>query len=108
MKKRLIPAFLLLLVFMACEKDTPETPVGLTSKITINNESATDIGYYSARITGTLGDTYGHTVKEYGHCWDTIQNPEITANMVSFGSTNTEKSFTSELDDLKPGKKYYA
>jgi hypothetical protein len=107
MKNNIILMLLIIPFLITCEKDTPETLVGLSSKIEITTGSATDVSYFSAIVTGNLGKTYGHTVKDYGHCWDTLQNPEIIAGSVSLGSINTEKSFISELDNLKPGRKYY-
>jgi hypothetical protein len=107
MKKTLLSGLAVISLVITCEKEKPESPVGLSSRIEITSGDATDISYYNAKISGKLGNTYGHTVKEYGHCWDTLQNPEISDNFVSLGSANAEKSYTSELAELKPGRKYY-
>jgi uncharacterized protein (TIGR02145 family) len=96
-----------ILILTACEKEKPE-PLDISTEIIITTQEATGVEYRSANISGILGDTYGRTVQDYGHCWDTLQNADINSNKTSFGSVNTAKTFTSNLKNLVPGKKYYA
>jgi uncharacterized protein (TIGR02145 family) len=92
-------------LLLTCEKEKP-TPAAISNKITITTATATGIEYRSASIKGTLGDTYGRTVQDYGHCWDTAANPELTKNKTSFGNQKGAKTFTSQLQNLVPGKTY--
>jgi uncharacterized protein (TIGR02145 family) len=92
-------------LLLTCEKEKP-APENISNKITIATATATGIEYRSASINGTLGDTYGRTVQDYGHCWDTTVNPELTKNKTSFGNQKGTKTFTSQLQNLLPGKTY--
>jgi uncharacterized protein (TIGR02145 family) len=93
------------LLLLTCEKEKPEPPAG--NEITITTGSAADVEYRSASINGSLSDTYGRTVQDYGHCWDTLQNPDISKSTFSHGSIKGSKQFISQLQDLAPGKKYH-
>jgi hypothetical protein len=106
MKNLISPLLVLLtLLFLTCEKD--ESDPDISSKITITTAEATDIDYRNATVSGTLGDTYDHVVQDYGHCWDTLQDPDITKSKTAFGSTKGGKTFTSQLSDLAPDKQYF-
>jgi hypothetical protein len=94
------------LLLLSCEKEKPE-PTDISTKITINTAAATNIEYRRASINGTLGVTYERTVQDYGHCWDTLTNPELTKNKTSFGSQMGTKTYMSQLSNLAPGKLYY-
>ena len=105
--------FRLLLMFLflfpiACEKEKPEV-ANLSTKIELGNNIVESIAYRNALITGEIGATYRQTVKNYGHCWDTIKEPTISKNRTSFGtySGSVIKSFTSSLEGLVPKKEYF-
>jgi hypothetical protein len=105
--KILLILFFLSFLILTCEKEKPE-PLDISSEITITTAEATDIEYRSANISGTLSDNYGHTIQDYGHCWDTLQNPGISKSILSYGNIKESKQFTSQLQDLISSKKYYA
>lgn len=96
----------LITCLLACEKEKPEQP-DFSSKITITAGEVSQIEYRSATISGTLGDTYGQEVSDYGHCWDTLSAPTLAGNFSSFGLIADSVNFSSLLENLKPGKKYY-
>lgn len=93
--------------FVACEYEdvAPKNING--NKITITTSAATNITQSTAQVGGTLGDTYGRVVQDYGHCWDTISQPVLTAYISSNGSSDIGMSFSSNLENLLPGNKYY-
>ncbi len=92
-------------IIITCKKESE--PPDLSTKITITTESADSISYRSANINGTLGESYRKTIQDYGHCWDTIHTPDTADNKSSFGSSSGNKTFTSTLQNLVPGKLYY-
>jgi len=106
-KKLTILIFIAACIFIviSCKKEVE--PPDFTTKITITTKSADSIGYSNAYISGTLGESYGKTVQDYGHCWDTVQMPDTTGNKTSFGSSTGNKTFTSTLQNLVQGKQYY-
>ncbi len=69
----LLVAFLFL---ASCEKEKPEPP-DFSSKIEITNGAPTNITSQSAILHGSIGDTHGQSVQNYGHCWDTLPNPDL-------------------------------
>jgi uncharacterized protein (TIGR02145 family) len=106
--KPLLHLTLFVLLVITCEKEKPEPPQGFINKISIATSDAEQISYRSANIGGTLGDTHGQTIQDYGHCWDTLQNPDISKSKRSNDPFNGSiKTFTSQLSDLIPSKQYF-
>jgi uncharacterized protein (TIGR02145 family) len=108
MKDRFLPfAVLILLLFLTCEKERPEI-TDFSDKITISTSEVDSVEYRRAIIRGSLGETFNRDVQDYGHCWDTIPEPEITKHYTSNGSPKDSVIFTSILEDLLPDRQYYA
>lgn len=103
---RLLSAIILIFSLPACKKDNPEVP-DLSNRITIGISEPTYIGYSTVQISGILGKTYGETVQDHGHVWDTLSGPEIEDNHISYGSRNAATTYTSDLNGLTPGKTWY-
>jgi uncharacterized protein (TIGR02145 family) len=106
MKYNFALVILVYCLLTSCEKEKPK-PSDVSTQITIATGTPVDIKYRSAKVCGTLGETFNLTVQDYGHCWDTVQNPDITKNKTYFGSQKGAKSFTSQLQNLIIGKRYF-
>ena len=103
------PALLILLLalFPACENDDHSEPLGGRKIITITTHDIGMITQNTATAGGEIGDTYGTTIQDYGHCWDTAPQPDRTDPHTSFGSITNGTGFFSILTDLTPATKYY-
>jgi len=100
-----IIVFFSIILFNTCKKEVE--PPDFTTKITITTKSADSIGYSNANISGTLSESYGKMVQDYGHCWDIIQMPDTNDNKTSFGSSTGNKTYSSTLQYLLQGKQYF-
>jgi uncharacterized protein (TIGR02145 family) len=98
--------FLTFFLFHSCEEEPPDPP-DFSSKITVTTNTVSIITYNSATVSGTLSETYGQQVSDYGHCWDTLASPTIQDSKTALGSIKSGKTFNSELEDLELDKKYY-
>lgn len=96
---------LLCISLVTCKKDKLEPP-DYGSLITITTRAVINIEYRGAEVSGTL-DTYSQEVSDYGHCWSTEQKPDLTDNNTKFGKVTGNKLFTSKMENLEPGTKYY-
>jgi uncharacterized protein (TIGR02145 family) len=62
----------------------------------------------SATITGIIQDVGVHEISLYGHCWDTIEDPEIDLDTkTDLGIRKDIGSFSSDLNNLLSGTNYY-
>lgn len=104
--KKLILFILTGIILFQCEKENNDTDIE-PNKIQINTGTANDINYNTANIPGSLGDTYGQTVDDYGHCWNISSQPEAGNLKCSHGKISKKTSFLSKLEYLEPGKKYF-
>ncbi|MBN1187363.1 MAG: hypothetical protein JXB49_34120 [Bacteroidales bacterium] len=93
--------------FVSCEYEdvAPKNING--NKITITTSATTNITQSTAQVGGTLGDTYGRSVQDYGHCWDTLPGADLSDNHISLGSANEALEFSSALDSLTINSTYY-
>ncbi|MBI5219855.1 MAG: hypothetical protein HY958_13090, partial [Bacteroidia bacterium] len=90
MRKFFIPLLGLgLIYFSSCQKD-------MYRIIQVNTNTATAISDSIATATGRVIDVGENGVKQYGHCWDTIQKPTISSNKNNCLSALI-KYFTIEL-----------
>ena len=107
---------LTIIIIVSCKKDLPESPAGLTNKITLKTDSI-NISYRSADVytsveTGCASSLpTGINITQHGHCWDTISNPQITDGAGGWasqlGKLTQPGTFTSHITELLPNKKYY-
>ncbi len=109
-KKRNKYYFLLALSFLvtACEFENVKPTAGNGNKITISTSGATDITQYTAQVAGTLGEIFGRVVQDYGHCWGTSSEPDLSGDYTSFGSVDESLIFNSTLNNLTINTIYYA
>jgi len=96
---------LIALVIISCKKEVE--PPDYNSRILITTEEATNIEYQSATVKGSINNEYGYQITEYGHCWDTETNPDISKARISFSTISSSKTFTSELQNLTSDEEYY-
>jgi hypothetical protein len=61
----------------------------------------------TVEITGLILSA-GDGIKKYGHCYAKTPNPTISDSKTEFTVTIGIGEFTSYLQDLEPGTKYYA
>ena len=96
---------LLLLISVSC-KDKPETPVE-TNKIEIGLTLINSFAQREAQVTTNITSLGGNQVLQHGHCWSLNQNPTVSDFISSRGILSQASSFTSTLNELLPGQKYY-
>lgn len=94
----LIISVLCMIIFTTCGKIEREPKVE-TGQIT-------DIASESARAAGNLIDI-GDGISSHFHCWSITSNPDFSDSRTSLGRKTNTGSFTSNLQSLQPGTKYY-
>ena len=94
----LLISVLCIFIIATCTKieRVPKVTTGAVSEIT----------NYSAKVIGNIIDT-GDGIIQHGHCWSTSPNTDISGSNTSLGQRTYTGSFTSNLQDLQPGTKYY-
>jgi uncharacterized protein (TIGR02145 family) len=83
-------------------------PIKFTTKdgnATLITEVASNIKATSATSGGTISDDGGSAIKVRGICWSLSENPTINDNKITSGSGTG--SFSANMTNLLPGKKYY-
>ena len=75
------------------------------TKPTVTTNSVSDITFESATCGGNVTDDGGANVTARGVCWSTSQNPTISDNKTTDGSSTG--IFTSQLSNLSENTKYY-
>ena len=75
----------------------------------VNTGNIHDISYNSAMASGVLtGLGNLPSVSSYGHVWSTSENPTIElGTRVDLGVSSETKTFTSPLEGLSAGEKYF-
>jgi len=104
--KKLVLFFVLISVFvLSCKKDDPSPE---DSGYNILTGTVTGITNKSATITGELKILNGNNIVTYGHVWSDSHNPTVDfKTKTTFGTANSDISFTSELTMLMQGKEYF-
>ncbi len=100
MKRNKLYLYFLLLFFMfliTCKKENIKVETGEVSGILAT----------TAKITGYIIGT-GDGIKYYGHCYSKTPNPTILDSKTEFAMAIGLGVYTSFLQDLEPGVKYYA
>jgi uncharacterized protein (TIGR02145 family) len=85
-------------LFNSCKKIEREAKV--------ETGAVTEITTTSARAAGNIIDL-GEGITNHGHCWSVTANPTISDSKTSLGIVTKTGSFTSVLQNLQPGTKYY-
>ena len=72
----------------------------------VETGEVSDILPTTARITGYILSA-GDGIKKYGHCYAKNPDPQISGTKTEFAMTIGSGRYTSFLQDLEPGTKYY-
>lgn len=96
---------IVILLFISCEPDKPDT-IDASSKIVITtDETVTPISANSVNASGSILDDGGFDVKQSGICWSTQENPTINDNNQNSGTKIGE--FTVAISGLSSNQDYY-
>jgi hypothetical protein len=93
---------ILLLINSGCKKETEDVSIYLPTVTTNDVKSITKI---SAECGGNVTNDGGFIVTKRGLCWSTKNNPTVNDFHLYIGAGSG--SFTSEINDLKGGTRYY-
>jgi len=58
-------------------------------------------------VTGEILNPDDFKIKTYGFCWSESENPEISDNVIKLGIDTLKGIYSSLIDGLKSGSKYY-
>lgn len=85
------------------------TTAGVPEKPTVQTQEVTDILSTSARAGGLISSLGNVTsITQYGHVWDTKEDPTTSlSTKTELGVKEEIGSFSSELKELLPNKKYF-
>lgn len=86
----------LLLLLTACEK----------GEILVETGEVSDILTTTATVTGNIL-SIGDGIKQYGHCYATTPRPAVSGSKTEYHATIGVGTYTSFLQGLEPGTKYY-
>jgi len=89
----LLPFFL---VLSACEN----------GDILVETGEVSDILTTTAKVTGTILGT-GDGIKNYGHCYSITPGPTVADSKTEFYAAIGTGTYTSFLQGLEPGTRYY-
>lgn len=91
---------LILILDISCKKN--EKPATLP---VVSTTPMTEVLYATAMSGGTITDNGGGSIVAKGVCWETNSSPTTDDNMTIDGIGS--ETYTSSLDGLKSGTKYY-
>ncbi len=78
------------------------------STISVITGIATSILDTEAVMHGTIRSLGVEPIRDHGHCWSTItSSPSLNDEYSSLGAISKLGTFSSELNNLLPGRKYY-
>jgi len=95
-KKFMFSLISFFIVLSACEK----------GEILIETGEVSDIFTTTATVTGNILSV-GDGIKQYGHCYSTLPNPSFSDSKTEYHATIGTGTFTSYLQGLEPGVKYF-
>lgn len=105
MKKLLFVVFSISFLLLSCKKDDPSPDESVYDILT---GTATGITNKSVTIAGDIKKVNGNSILSYGHVWSENPNPSMDLKTkTSFGTSNTDISFTSDVTLLMQGKEYH-
>jgi uncharacterized protein (TIGR02145 family) len=99
--KVLVAVFIVIAATSTCKKEEEKIMV-------VRNDSIAAITSTSAIVHATIVDI-GNGIDQHGHCWSVNEEPtlEDNENMSEKGPVSVPGSYTSTMQDLMPGTKYY-
>jgi len=92
---------LFILIFIACPGCSK-----IERELKVVTGIVSDITTSSARAGGNIIDL-GNGINAHGHCWSISPNPDISDSKTSLGPRTSTGTFTSNLQSLQQGTKYY-
>lgn len=95
-RKTVISFLLFFLMLSACDK----------GEILVETGEVSDIFTTTATVTGNIL-CLGDGIKQYGHCFSTTPDPAISGLKTEYHATIGVGTYTSFLQGLEPGTKYY-
>jgi len=93
-------------VLVTCKDEDPTIPVGAGNRITISQQEDT-VSYWEALYCGIIANVQEQPIIQYGHCWDTIPNPDLLKNKTQFINLKSNIEFVSKIEKLQPDVRYY-
>jgi len=96
----------LTLTLITCKDDDPAIPTGTGNQVIIE-QSLESLSYWDARFKGTISNLNKRTISQYGHCWDTQPNPDLSKSRSTYTDATTDRVYTSILEALQPNMTYY-
>ena len=98
--RTIVFASIITIILFSCKKDD------LKRTAKVETKTVSEILAITAKGTGDIIDL-GTGISDHGHCWSLSTTPTIADSKTSFGVIANTGIFTSELQDLLPGKTYY-
>lgn len=95
-KSKICVLFLFFLVFSSCDK----------GEILVETGDLSDIFTTTAKITGNV-ICVGNGIKYYGHCYSVTPGPTVSDLKTEYYAAIGAGTYTSFLQGLEPGTKYY-
>jgi len=75
--------------------------------VIVKTEGVSEISMESCKVAGTLVDVGSTGVSNHGFCWSFTTNPAEAIDCNQQGSEDEKISFSTVIEDLAPGTKYY-
>lgn len=93
------------LILFDCKKepDNDSNP----NKLLFGQTTIDSVSYRELMVTTHISNLGGNTVLQYGHCWDTISNPEINDNLTTTNGNPSNLSINSSITGLNSARKYF-
>ncbi|MBA7542263.1 hypothetical protein ES705_34583 [subsurface metagenome] len=98
--------YIVTVLLISCEKH-PEPPEGNSNKIEFSSIDTVSISYRSAVVTCRIENTGGNYFSQYGFCWDTSSEPDLSSNKIELGELMDPGNFSDTLTSLLPNTTYY-
>lgn len=98
--------FLFVVIFfiaylVGCEKED------FLKKPEVKTINVDNLATSSIVVTGEILNPDDFKIKTYGFCWSESENPEISDNVIKLGIDTLKGIYSSLIDGLKSGSKYY-
>lgn len=95
----------LVIVCITCKKD-PENPFS-PGKFEFGQTTVDSISYRDLVVTTQISNLAGNTAMQYGHCWDTVNMPDINDSITSTNGNPPNLTITSNISNLNSARKYF-